>query len=94
MNKMANWMEGKNRSRDPQLERGHSRTWFRGESSHRRHAVHREISVPPSRERSPPEECHALRQLWQCKGSSPLPHAGWERFGDYAQQVMDGYEPS
>jgi hypothetical protein len=70
INRMANWMDGRNKSRGSQLERGRSRNWFRGESSGCRYRHNRDDSVPPSRDRSPPEERRALRQLYQSKSSS------------------------
>jgi hypothetical protein len=65
INRMANWMDVRNKRRDTQLERGHSRSWFRGESSWRRYRCNKDDYVPPSRDSSPPEERYTLRQLWQ-----------------------------
>jgi hypothetical protein len=37
INRMSNWMESRSKNRDPQLDRGRNRSWFRGEPSRRRY---------------------------------------------------------
>jgi hypothetical protein len=70
MNRVSSWMDGKGKNKDPQLDRGRNRSWFRGDSSRRRFKEGMDdASLPPSRVSPNPDECRALRQLWQCKGS-------------------------
>jgi hypothetical protein len=80
-------MDNRSKTRDTHGERG-GRNWFRGESSRHRQRDAQGASVPPSRDRSSPEERRALRQLWQCKGSPPSSADSYES----VHQALDDKE--
>jgi hypothetical protein len=70
MSRVSHWMDGRGKNKEPWVDRGRSRSWFRGESSRRRcKDGMNDASVPPSRASPDPDERRALRQLWQHKGS-------------------------
>jgi hypothetical protein len=70
--RVSNWIDGRNRNRDPQSNRGRNRNWYRGDSSRGRNRDCIDLSLPPNQDSPSPDERRALRQLWQYRGSNIL----------------------
>jgi hypothetical protein len=87
INIFTDWMDVRSRGKEQQSDRGHPRSWFRGESSRRRNREGHDQSLPPSRSSPLPEECRALRQLWCSKGSLSKME---QHFGRKGQDSKEG----